>query len=167
MVANLGITSLGLRSLKEISDGDVIIMKNKNLCYTSKSHWKKLFKSKSQSATIEENTDAATCGQNSTHPQPLYMCYRQFYSNISLIKLGFYYGKRSLFVIVCFFCFFSQPKGTTVVTGSALQKAAGAPARTCVLPAVTTAAVGVVLTPATSWRGRGGISLLKPELQHS
>lgn len=106
MVANLGITSLGLRSLKEISDGDVIIMKNKNLCYTSKSHWKKLFKSKSQSATIEENTDAATCGQNSTHPQPLYMCYRQFYSNISLIKLGFYYGKRSLFVIVCFFCFF-------------------------------------------------------------
>lgn len=56
------------------------------------------------------------------------------------------------------FCFvFFQPKGTTVVTGSALQKAAGAPARTCVLPAVITAAVGVVLTPATSWRGRGGL----------
>lgn len=68
MVANLGITSLGLRSLKEISDGDVIIMKNKNLCYTSKSHWKKLFKSNSQSATIEENVDAATCGQNFNPP---------------------------------------------------------------------------------------------------
>lgn len=63
MVARLGITSLGLRSLKEISDGDVIIMQNKNLCYTSKSHWKKLFKSEGQSATIEENADAATCGQ--------------------------------------------------------------------------------------------------------
>eukprot|EP00066_Takifugu_rubripes_P008880 XP_003975413.1 PREDICTED: epidermal growth factor receptor [Takifugu rubripes] len=63
MVANLGITSLGLRSLKEISDGDVIIMKNKNLCYTSKSHWKKLFKSDSQHPTIDENADAATCAQ--------------------------------------------------------------------------------------------------------
>ncbi|TWW73767.1 Epidermal growth factor receptor [Takifugu flavidus] len=63
MVANLGITSLGLRSLKEISDGDVIIMKNKNLCYTSKSHWKKLFTSDSQHPTIEENADAATCAQ--------------------------------------------------------------------------------------------------------
>lgn len=56
--------------------------------------------------------------------------------------------------------FFLQPKGTTVVTGSALQMAAGAPARTCVWPAVTTAVVGVVLTPATSCRGRGGIRLL-------
>lgn len=53
--------------------------------------------------------------------------------------------------------FFLQPKGTTVVTGSVLQKAAGAPAQTCVSPAVTTAVVGVVLPPATSWRGRGGI----------
>lgn len=63
MVASLSIASLGLRSLKEISDGDVIIMKNKNLCYTSKSHWKKLFRSEGQSATIEGNSDAATCGQ--------------------------------------------------------------------------------------------------------
>lgn len=63
MVTVLGITSLGLRSLKEISDGDVIIMKNTNLCYTSKSHWKTLFKSEGQSATIERNADAAKCGQ--------------------------------------------------------------------------------------------------------
>lgn len=62
MVASLSITSLGLRSLKEISDGDVIIMENKNLCYTSKSHWKKLFKSAGQSASIDKNADAATCG---------------------------------------------------------------------------------------------------------
>lgn len=48
------------------------------------------------------------------------------------------------------------------MTGSVLQKAAGALGRTCVSPAVTSAVVGVVLTPATSWKGRGGIRLLKP-----
>lgn len=63
MVTVLSITSLGLRSLKEISDGDVIIIQNKNLCYTSASHWKKLFKSEGQRVTIERNADAATCGQ--------------------------------------------------------------------------------------------------------
>uniref|UniRef100_A0A8C4H5H7 Receptor protein-tyrosine kinase n=1 Tax=Dicentrarchus labrax TaxID=13489 RepID=A0A8C4H5H7_DICLA len=57
IINQLSIDHLGLRSLKEISDGDVFIMKNKNLCYTSKSHWTKLFKSESQSATIEENAD--------------------------------------------------------------------------------------------------------------
>lgn len=63
IVANLNIASLGLRSLKEISGGDVIIMKNKNLCYTRESHWKKLFMSSSQSVIVEKNADAATCGQ--------------------------------------------------------------------------------------------------------
>uniref|UniRef100_A0A8C4H575 Receptor protein-tyrosine kinase n=1 Tax=Dicentrarchus labrax TaxID=13489 RepID=A0A8C4H575_DICLA len=63
IINQLSIDHLGLRSLKEISDGDVFIMKNKNLCYTSKSHWTKLFKSESQSATIEENADADTCGE--------------------------------------------------------------------------------------------------------
>ncbi|XP_037643716.1 epidermal growth factor receptor [Sebastes umbrosus] len=61
MLAQLDIEYLGLRSLKEISDGDVVIVKNRNLCYTNKSHWKGLFKSESQSAKIEENAAAATC----------------------------------------------------------------------------------------------------------
>ncbi|XP_068604778.1 epidermal growth factor receptor [Brachionichthys hirsutus] len=61
VVANLDITSLGLRSLKEISDGDVIIFKNHNLCYTNKSHWKRLFKSESQSVSIEESAAPALC----------------------------------------------------------------------------------------------------------
>ncbi|KAG7229249.1 hypothetical protein INR49_012906, partial [Caranx melampygus] len=61
VMTQLSISYLGLRSLKEISDGDVVIMKNSNLCYTNKSHWEGLFKSKSQSATIEENADAAQC----------------------------------------------------------------------------------------------------------
>ncbi|KAF3858123.1 hypothetical protein F7725_011324 [Dissostichus mawsoni] len=60
-MAQLTINHLGLRSLKEISDGDVVIYKNQNLCYTNKSHWKRLFKSESQTATIEENADAAAC----------------------------------------------------------------------------------------------------------
>lgn len=59
----LDIDYLGLRSLKEISDGDVAIMKNKNLCYTNKSLWERLFKLDSQIATVEENADAATCGE--------------------------------------------------------------------------------------------------------
>lgn len=63
-VAQLSITSLGLRSLKEISDGDVIIMKNPNLCYANKSHWKRLFKSEAQSATVEQNADATMCGES-------------------------------------------------------------------------------------------------------
>uniref|UniRef100_A0A671XJ71 Receptor protein-tyrosine kinase n=1 Tax=Sparus aurata TaxID=8175 RepID=A0A671XJ71_SPAAU len=57
------ITSLGLRSLKEITGGDVVIIKNQNLCYTDKKHWKRLFKSESQSATIEDNADSTTCGK--------------------------------------------------------------------------------------------------------
>uniref|UniRef100_A0A3Q1AYS3 Receptor protein-tyrosine kinase n=1 Tax=Amphiprion ocellaris TaxID=80972 RepID=A0A3Q1AYS3_AMPOC len=56
----LGINYLGLKSLKEITDGDVSIFKNRDLCYTNISHWKRFFKSDSQSAMIEGNADAAT-----------------------------------------------------------------------------------------------------------
>ena len=62
-MTQLGVNYLGLRSLKEISDGDVVIVKNQNLCYTNKSHWEGLFKSKSQSATVEDNAEAAACGK--------------------------------------------------------------------------------------------------------
>lgn len=62
-MTQLGIKYLGLRSLKEISDGDVVIIKNYNLCYTNKSHWTNLFKSRSQSATIEENDSSHACGK--------------------------------------------------------------------------------------------------------
>ncbi|KAK5919700.1 hypothetical protein CgunFtcFv8_023572 [Champsocephalus gunnari] len=61
MITQLTINHLGLRSLKEISDGDVVIVKNHNLCYTNKSHWKRLFKSESQTVIIDEDADAATC----------------------------------------------------------------------------------------------------------
>uniref|UniRef100_A0A3B4B3B7 receptor protein-tyrosine kinase n=1 Tax=Periophthalmus magnuspinnatus TaxID=409849 RepID=A0A3B4B3B7_9GOBI len=56
-IAQLDIEYLGLRSLKEISDGDVAIMKNQNLCYTKESHWSHLFKSK----TLKNNTCDRKC----------------------------------------------------------------------------------------------------------
>uniref|UniRef100_A0A674DKM8 receptor protein-tyrosine kinase n=1 Tax=Salmo trutta TaxID=8032 RepID=A0A674DKM8_SALTR len=52
-ITQLTITHLGLRSLKEISDGDVVITKNSNLCYTKKRHWKQLFKSDRQTIQLE------------------------------------------------------------------------------------------------------------------
>ncbi|KAM9719570.1 epidermal growth factor receptor [Menidia menidia] len=61
VMTQLEIDYLGLRSLKEISDGDVGIIKNKNLCYTNKRHWSQLFKSKSQSANLDDNADADVC----------------------------------------------------------------------------------------------------------
>ncbi|XP_030629454.1 epidermal growth factor receptor [Chanos chanos] len=61
------INHLGLRSLREISDGEVVIMQNPNLCYTKQEHWKRLFKSDRQSVRLLQNADAATCAaKNST-----------------------------------------------------------------------------------------------------
>uniref|UniRef100_A0A8C7SFT8 Receptor protein-tyrosine kinase n=1 Tax=Oncorhynchus mykiss TaxID=8022 RepID=A0A8C7SFT8_ONCMY len=66
-ITQLTITHLGLRSLKEISDGDVVITRNSNLCYTKKRHWKQLFKSDRQTIQLESNAHAAACGlQNNT-----------------------------------------------------------------------------------------------------
>uniref|UniRef100_A0A672RKV9 Receptor protein-tyrosine kinase n=1 Tax=Sinocyclocheilus grahami TaxID=75366 RepID=A0A672RKV9_SINGR len=54
-VTQTEITHFGLRSLREISDGDVVIAQNKHLCYTSPEHWKRLFKSKQQTnSTCDE-----------------------------------------------------------------------------------------------------------------
>uniref|UniRef100_A0A8C8J8W8 receptor protein-tyrosine kinase n=1 Tax=Oncorhynchus tshawytscha TaxID=74940 RepID=A0A8C8J8W8_ONCTS len=62
----LTITHLGLRNLKEISDGDVVIAKNPNLCYTKNHHWKQLFKSDTQTARLENNADNSTCDRMCT-----------------------------------------------------------------------------------------------------
>uniref|UniRef100_A0A8C5XTB3 Receptor protein-tyrosine kinase n=1 Tax=Microcebus murinus TaxID=30608 RepID=A0A8C5XTB3_MICMU len=60
-VVGLNITSLGLRSLKEISDGDVIISGNKNLCYANTINWKKLFGTSSQKTKILNNRVENNC----------------------------------------------------------------------------------------------------------
>uniref|UniRef100_A0A6Q2XXF3 Receptor protein-tyrosine kinase n=1 Tax=Esox lucius TaxID=8010 RepID=A0A6Q2XXF3_ESOLU len=63
-ISNLNITHLGLRSLKEISDGDVTISMNNKLCYTEKQHWRQLFKFDTQTIRLESNADTATCGKS-------------------------------------------------------------------------------------------------------
>ncbi|XP_061109560.1 epidermal growth factor receptor isoform X2 [Conger conger] len=66
-VQNILISHLGLHSLKEISDGDVVIKANRNLCYSNRKHWKKLFKSKEQRAEVENNKKNDVCvAQNHT-----------------------------------------------------------------------------------------------------
>lgn len=63
-VVNLKIQSLGLRSLKEISDGDVVIMKNKNLCYADTMDWRSLFATQSQKTKIIQNRNKNECGKS-------------------------------------------------------------------------------------------------------
>lgn len=63
VVTLLDIDYLGFRSLKEISDGDVVIIKNHNLCYMDDSYWKRFFKSGGQTATVNENANATICGE--------------------------------------------------------------------------------------------------------
>ncbi|XP_022448878.1 epidermal growth factor receptor isoform X1 [Delphinapterus leucas] len=60
-VVGLDITSLGLRSLKEISDGDVIISGNRRLCYADTINWKKLFGTSSQKTKITNNRSEKEC----------------------------------------------------------------------------------------------------------
>ncbi|KAM9101103.1 epidermal growth factor receptor [Sarcophilus harrisii] len=60
-IVGLDITSLGLRSLKEISDGDVVISRNRQLCYANTINWTKLFGTKSQKTKITNNKDEKEC----------------------------------------------------------------------------------------------------------
>ncbi|KAK2870318.1 hypothetical protein QQF64_021724 [Cirrhinus molitorella] len=58
---------LGLRSLKEISDGDVVIKNNPRLCYAEGSYWMKLFRSEKQRIRTGNNAAVHNCEhQNST-----------------------------------------------------------------------------------------------------
>lgn len=60
------ITHLGLRALREISDGDIVITRNPNLCYNSPDHWKRLFKSESQTVRPMTNGNSTVCGTDFT-----------------------------------------------------------------------------------------------------
>ncbi|KAL2097311.1 hypothetical protein ACEWY4_006518 [Coilia grayii] len=60
-VIKTNINHLGLHSLKKISDGEVVIMRNKNLCYTTQQHWKRLFELDSQKVNMKENKDLDIC----------------------------------------------------------------------------------------------------------
>ncbi|CAM9827411.1 unnamed protein product [Rangifer tarandus platyrhynchus] len=70
-VVGLSITSLGLRSLKEISDGDVIISGNQNLCYADTIRWKKLLGTSTQNAKISKNRSRQECSATGHICHPL------------------------------------------------------------------------------------------------
>lgn len=54
---------LGLRSLKEVSAGKVVLKDNPQLCYTQPFEWTRLFKSAHQIATIHNNKPSDICGE--------------------------------------------------------------------------------------------------------
>ncbi|XP_068092451.1 epidermal growth factor receptor [Hyperolius riggenbachi] len=69
-IVNLPIKSLGLRSLKEVSDGDVIITKNKNLCYVDSINWTSIFKV-DQEVITKENKFSEDCNRTGEVCHPL------------------------------------------------------------------------------------------------
>ncbi|XP_075172255.1 epidermal growth factor receptor-like [Anomaloglossus baeobatrachus] len=56
VVSNVSISSLGLKSLKEVSDGDVIIRRSKNLCYSDTINWTKISRTKQQKIKISNKS---------------------------------------------------------------------------------------------------------------
>ncbi|XP_063778519.1 epidermal growth factor receptor [Pseudophryne corroboree] len=62
-IADLQIKSLGLRSLKEISDGDIILRGNKDLCYADTLNWTNIFRA-NQQKKIENNNSPEKCAAN-------------------------------------------------------------------------------------------------------
>uniref|UniRef100_A0A8K9XZQ4 Receptor protein-tyrosine kinase n=1 Tax=Oncorhynchus mykiss TaxID=8022 RepID=A0A8K9XZQ4_ONCMY len=58
---------LGLRSLREISDGNIVVKNNPHLCYSNGGHWNGLFRLDKQLARVDNNANISTCAQlNST-----------------------------------------------------------------------------------------------------
>ncbi|XP_069768749.1 epidermal growth factor receptor isoform X3 [Narcine bancroftii] len=60
-LVNLNVSSLGLRSLKEISDGHVRMINNKKLCYVWTLEWERLFKSSRQLFSTQRNKPNKKC----------------------------------------------------------------------------------------------------------
>ncbi|KAL1006430.1 hypothetical protein UPYG_G00072270 [Umbra pygmaea] len=54
---------LGLRSLREISDGNTVVKNNRQLCYTDKVNWRSLFRLDKQTSKFSNNGDISTCAQ--------------------------------------------------------------------------------------------------------
>ncbi|XP_029698332.1 melanoma receptor tyrosine-protein kinase-like [Takifugu rubripes] len=61
---------LGLRSLKEVSAGKVMLKDNLQLCYTQPFQWKRLFRSGQQNFTISNNRPPELCEQQNQTCDP-------------------------------------------------------------------------------------------------
>lgn len=54
---------LGLRSLREVSAGRVLLKDNAALCYTRPDQFSRLFRSQDQSVSLRNNMPADVCGE--------------------------------------------------------------------------------------------------------
>ncbi|KAL8165677.1 UNVERIFIED_CONTAM: hypothetical protein K2H54_051582, partial [Gekko kuhli] len=70
-VTGSDIKSLGLHALKEISDGDVVILKNKELCYANTVNWTALFKTNNQKTSLSLNGNETWCASTRQVCHPL------------------------------------------------------------------------------------------------
>ncbi|KAE8597049.1 hypothetical protein XENTR_v10016332 [Xenopus tropicalis] len=70
-IVKRSITSLGLRSLKEVSDGDVIIKTNKNLCFVNTINFTNIFRIPKQARIIEDNKSPEQCESEGNVCDPL------------------------------------------------------------------------------------------------
>lgn len=61
IIKNSNVTSLSLKSLKEISDGNVYISDNTKLCYYHTIKWSRLFRGKGQTTDIKLNSSPEKC----------------------------------------------------------------------------------------------------------
>ncbi|XP_033842682.1 receptor tyrosine-protein kinase erbB-4 [Periophthalmus magnuspinnatus] len=66
-----GISSLQLQSLKEISDGNVHIADNSQLCYCDTLNWTQLFRTTKQKAQIRSNRSPKECSRSGMVCDPL------------------------------------------------------------------------------------------------
>ncbi|XP_073470075.1 receptor tyrosine-protein kinase erbB-3 [Aquarana catesbeiana] len=71
IMKNSNVTSLGLRSLRDISAGKVYITENENLCYYHTINWSRLFSNRRQNTDVKNNKAAATCIQENRVCDPL------------------------------------------------------------------------------------------------
>lgn len=55
---------LGLRSLKEVSAGQVTMRDNAQLCYMQPDQWTRLFRSSDQTVSMRSNAAADVCGES-------------------------------------------------------------------------------------------------------
>lgn len=62
---------LGLRLLREVSSGDVVIRNNPRLCYTGDgNYWRSLLRLEKQRYIVAKNADQETCGENLQYGTP-------------------------------------------------------------------------------------------------
>ncbi|XP_053564090.1 receptor tyrosine-protein kinase erbB-3 isoform X2 [Bombina bombina] len=71
VMKNKNVTSLGFRSLREISAGKVYITENLNLCYYHTINWTSLFPTRRQSCEIKSNKPVANCVREEQICDPL------------------------------------------------------------------------------------------------